>query len=235
MAVGVAAVAQPSGQPSLVDRAVGDLDPLAASTRRIDPAYGTTPTRDQLFQLRTANPQTGTPGQFLLQAPEFRATFTQPDYLTLTAEGIDLNTAQVRDGAYIEIIPPGTVFHLGEAPGLSSQAAPVGPDRRLFRGEPMDGRIGLVTDALPIDPRLHRDAGFSPVLPPNAAPQAAPPPPVQLQPWVTAADLREANRVDVPIPDRIVLPDDPSVWTPEPESNGSQNESTGEASAPAAD
>lgn len=206
-----AAFAQTSGQPPLVDRAVGDLDPLAASTRRVDPAYGMAPARDQLLQLEAADPMTGTPGQFLLQAPEFRATFTQPDYITFTDQGRDLNTAQIQDGAFIELIPPGTVFHLGEAPGSQPNALPLGPDNRLFRAGPMDGRVGWFQDNLPMDPRLHRGTGI-PTAIADASLPAQQAPAGQLQPWVTAEDLREASRVEVPIPDHVVMPGDPGVW-----------------------
>ncbi len=211
--------------PPLIDRAVGDLDPLATSMRRIDPAYGGAPNRDQLFRLESADAQTGVPGTFLLQAPEFRATFSQPDYLTLSPEGVDLNTAQVQDGAYIELIPPGTVFHLGEVPPTTPSFAPAGPDRRLFQGGPIEGRRVLVFDAQPLDPRH----GLSPDprwVPPtltadlSRADPRNPAPPPMLQPWVTAEDLREARRVgdnlhDLPIPDRVILPVDAQAWPTE--------------------
>ncbi|MEM8781403.1 MAG: hypothetical protein AAGE65_00985 [Planctomycetota bacterium] len=211
--------AQAPAPPPLVDRAVGDLDPLATSMRRVDPAYGTGPSRDQLFRLESADPRAGTPGRFLLQAPEFRATFTQPDYLTLTPEGVDLNTAQSRDGAFIELIPPGTVFHLGEAPGQSRYVVPAGPDRRRFREGPIDGRLVNLLDAQPMDPRLTpSDAPpFRGTPGPAADPSLFQPgPAVALQPWVTAEDLREPQRLDPPIPDRVVMPGDPGVWTPDP-------------------
>ncbi|MEM7578028.1 MAG: hypothetical protein AAF328_11220 [Planctomycetota bacterium] len=223
MASGVFAQATDSAgaQPPLIDRAVGDLDPLATSMRRVDPAFGNSPSQDQLFQLQAPDPSAGTPGQFLLQAQDFRATFTQPDYITLTPEGRDLNTAQLVDGAFIELIPPGTVFHLGEAPGLRNHFAPNGPDHRLFRGSPKDGRLGRIVEAQPMDPRRHLDpapslahrAGLnrsSDALRPAGQFQPA----GQLQPWVTAQDLREANRVEVPIPDRVFTHEKAPVWSP---------------------
>lgn len=204
--------------PSLIDRAVGDLDPLATSLRRVDPAYGNDLNRDQLRLLNPANPTTGAAGQFLLTAPEFRATFSQPDYIVFdpSTEDADLNSSPHRDGAFIELIPPGTVFHLGEAPNPNAQRGPTGPDNRLFRGGPIDPRVGGFSPAEPMDPRRTFNGPI--VLPPvspsaNTLP-AADTPQLQLQPWVTAEDLREAERLEVPIPEHVVMQDNATPLPP---------------------
>jgi hypothetical protein len=209
-ATGLAAGAQMLADPRnpgtpLIDRGVGDLDQLATSTRRIDPAFGGTPNRDQLFRLQAADRTTGQPGQYLLVSPAFRATFSQPDYLAATPNGIDLNTAAARDGDHFALIPPDTIFHLGDIPTGRPPREPTGPDHRLYRpppvGDQIDGRWGQAPD---LTPDQHGDLPLT-----NQTP---------LQPWVTAIDLREARRIDVRIPTHVVMPEQAPL--PEPVREG---------------
>ncbi len=173
--------------PPLVDRAVADLDPLATSTRYLDPAYANNPNRERVTLLRPADPAAGVGAVYNLEGPGYRATFNRPDYLVQTQFGPALNHAGLRDGAYVDVIPPNTVFDL-TPPRPTQPLAPLSPEaQRLV----VDTRIG--GDAQP--------SFFSPV--PTLTPMSFTIPdvgadgqPVQLQPWVTAEDLRQPSGLD---------------------------------------
>lgn len=133
---GGAAMAQTSPQYQPVDQAVGDLDPLSTSMRRVEPGLGQL-NEPRLYQmqpseqmwgspLQPGNPLgvpyapvaptvAGVPGQYHYQEPGVRAWMTRPDYLVRT--GIDgrdiaLNRAPAVDGEFRQGIPAGTVYDL---------------------------------------------------------------------------------------------------------------------------
>lgn len=216
---GSAAPPAAAQEAPLVDRAVGDLDTLATSSRYLDPAYGNDLNRARLYQLRTADLQAGTRPQYRFEAPGFRATFDQPDYLTLSEDGVGLNRAPLYDGAFIELIPPNTVFDLtpsrpaafGEPPSPESLRWRVDTrwDRdRAARPGPWGG------DPWGREPVRH---SFQQVPRGAEAPVPTPGEPVVLQPWVTARDLRE-HQAEVPlVTDRVVLPGELGTVNVEPD------------------
>ncbi len=205
-----------SADAPLVDRAVSDLDPLATSSRVLDPAFANDLNRARLFELEPGDPLTGQRPQFQFVAPGFRATFDRPDYLTLSEDGITLNQAPAFDGAFVELIPPNTVFDL-TLPQTSEPLEPTPEMRRWQVDTRWDARIGpqpryvgqgwghLGPDWEPDDSGFGTFASTQPADDTGKG-QAAP---VQLQPWVTAEDLRE-HQAEIPlITDRVVLPGDP--------------------------
>ncbi len=194
----------------LVDRAVGDLDPLATSSRYLDPVYSNDLNRTRLFQVQDPDPLLGTRSQFRYEAPGFRATFDRPDYLTLSKDGVTLNQAPTLDGNFIDLIPPGTVFDL-TTPTPRQIAVP--PSAEMLRW-----RVDTRWDGYrPPQPRHQglRPWDHLPRFTPTSPMQTTAPseqlPEVKLQPWVTAEDLRE-HEAEVPvITDRVVLPGDPDT------------------------
>lgn len=128
-AVSLPAVAQNaagSGQwYAPVDQAVEDLDPLAVSRRHVDPGLGQFSDRVSVY--RPLNPYEydpfGQPGstQYLYEQPGVRAWFNEPFYASLVAPdpkrpGFKLDVQPVIDQAFIELVPPGTVFDLTRPP-----------------------------------------------------------------------------------------------------------------------
>ncbi len=152
-----------SGVLEPVDQAVGDMDPLSRSQRRVDPGNAKFSDRARIYRLqnRAASMwgQLGVPAmeqmnaqqayRYRYEAPGVRAWLRRPEYLVGNKTGgLALNQAPRKDGEYRELIPAGTVFDLiPDAPAAQRQTSPTPPspwvDRRLSTqiNTRIDGRI----------------------------------------------------------------------------------------------
>lgn len=143
--------------PTPVDQAVGDLDALSTSQRRIE--AGNFHDRSGLWRLPkgTYLPGLGDQPTYVHQEPGVRAFIRRPEYLTWnpdvsgTADGLTLNAGPKVDGAFRPIIPPDTVFDLTHRPNLLRQRPEQDPnwvDRRIdgrvrpMNLEPLNMRVG---------------------------------------------------------------------------------------------
>lgn len=165
--VGLAFAALAAGQgmdAPPVDQAVGDLDPLSRSFRRVEPGL-------RQFDRTTALRPTGSDGwrrindvpiepltglpmphAYVYTAPGVRAYMPRPDYLVRDADdgrSIDMNMAPARDGEYRLLPPANTVYDLVyRAPLLRERELdPDALDRRLdtridLRLPPVTSRTG---------------------------------------------------------------------------------------------
>ncbi|MCC6680689.1 MAG: hypothetical protein IT445_07285 [Phycisphaeraceae bacterium] len=119
----VAAAATVRGQDYRpVDQTVEDLDPLAVSQRVVQPGGGVF--SDRVSMYRPLDPYQldpfGRPAtqSYIYEQAGVRAWVSRPEYLVLVDDSnprkplFNLNTQPVRDGAFIELIPPGAVFDL---------------------------------------------------------------------------------------------------------------------------
>lgn len=132
---GVAIAQQQPANQSLVpvDQAVGDLDRLSTSMRVIQPGLSPFGDRTRLYRLQTPwSPYLpgATPGgmddTYYRIGPGVRARVDRLDYLIpLGKRNFDLNVAPRRDGQFIELAPPGTVYDLRPIPLIAPNAAGV--------------------------------------------------------------------------------------------------------------
>lgn len=101
-----------------VDQTVGDLDPNAVSTRRVEQGisvYGQSGSLYHRSDLSAGYNGLGRPltQQYQLRQPGFTAWLDQPDYLVSDPHGeIKVNISPVHGGGAIGLIPPNTVFDL---------------------------------------------------------------------------------------------------------------------------
>ena len=141
-----------------VDQAVGDLDPLSTSLRRVNVGLRSDGEHTSLFQFDRYADQlwfgahsisaigSGTTSQlaYYRVAPGFQAVVDRVDYAVPVGQNsFRFNVPPVRDNQFIELTPANTVFVL-------TPPAPVTPtfDYRIDRR--IDGRIDLR-----IDGRIH--------------------------------------------------------------------------------
>jgi hypothetical protein len=142
---------------SPVDQAVGDLDLLSTSTRRVEWGLRSNGEQTSLFRLDAKASQALTgrslgavnqaPG-YMRVAPGFAASMDRVDYLVRESNGptrLTLNRAPKSDGEFIEIIPPNTVFILSP---VNMTTGPDGPQASgVSGGNPylvdnrVDGRV----------------------------------------------------------------------------------------------
>ncbi len=138
-----------------VDQGVGDLDRLGTSLRDTQGGLRTSGEQTSLYQVVPGDAEgwsdANAPVYYRL-APGFRARVDRIDYLVVDRQGeLATNVQPHQDGAFIELIPPNTVFELG--PRLQAGfAQPQAIDPRA------DARVGLPIDAR-IDLRVRPQAG----------------------------------------------------------------------------
>ncbi|MFW6059366.1 MAG: hypothetical protein ACODAQ_04250 [Phycisphaeraceae bacterium] len=160
-------VEAPPDQPTLVqpaDPAVGDLDPLSHSLRRIEPGNAQFNPHTPMHRVQPGAPnlwqQLGRPSnQFLDQrahryryeAPGVSAWVRRPEYITRDREGFGpaLNHTPRRDGQHRALIPPDTIFDLTPpTPAPNATADDHWVDRRL--NTRLDTRLdGRADDSVP--------------------------------------------------------------------------------------
>ncbi len=159
--------------PAPVDQAVADLDLLGTSLRRIETGLRQDGEQTSLYTLdpATAGALTGrdlgtvtaTP-VYLRVGPGFAASINQIDYLVRSDDPsqpkkIDLNVAPRRDGEFIELVPPNTVYLLSpvdEQRYNPPAAEPVNPHRMDYR---IDGRVDGRIDSR-LDNRVNNQVGY---------------------------------------------------------------------------
>lgn len=107
-----------------VDRAVSDVDPLAAGQRRVETAQTLTQPRLYLFNQDARWGEVGLPTldyatglmrtrTYYYEAPGVRAWMDRPEYLIPTGrDRFQRNIAPLQDGTYIGVIAPNTIFDL---------------------------------------------------------------------------------------------------------------------------
>ena len=107
-----------------VDQAVGDLDPLSTSLRRVEPGLGQFSARAALRPLVAqpegpsgpwrVDPRTGAlmSQGYVYEAPGVRAFVQQPAYRVLTPEGVGRNVAPLMDEAYQPVAGANIVYDL---------------------------------------------------------------------------------------------------------------------------
>lgn len=150
-------LAVPSQQLQPVDQAVGDLDPLSVSMRRIEVGLRIDGEQTSLFKTVGRDSQFGEM-QYYRIGPGFTARVNRMDYLVLRDGGrrsqLDMNIAPRVDGEFLELIPADTLFeiqpldpHASSYP-LTFEAQPrgraLGPVRTQWRiDNAVDTRIDL--------------------------------------------------------------------------------------------
>ncbi|MEQ9453954.1 MAG: hypothetical protein RLN76_05095 [Phycisphaeraceae bacterium] len=104
-------------EPRIIDRGVEDLDPNAASLRRIDMGIDAITNRARLFDLTDdhrddqrlpVQPQ----GGYVMEAAGFTAVLGQMDYLVRTRDGFTHNVAGVDGVERVSLIAPNSYFSL---------------------------------------------------------------------------------------------------------------------------
>lgn len=125
-AVAWPAAAQSAAAPgSPVDTNVGDIDPRAASLRRVEPGNAQFSYEARMrvadfsaswnrYAAPAIDPNTGLRHhqQYQYTAPGVRALIDRPAYLVKTDEGLAINQQPSRDRSEIGLIPANTVFQL---------------------------------------------------------------------------------------------------------------------------
>lgn len=144
--------------PQPVDQAVGDLDPLSASLRWLEPGNALHSSRVRLTESPHAAGLDGAPrfdadagmampGRYRYSAPGVQAMFDRPDYIVRTGPGrrdFATNVSPMYDGALIERVPAGTVFDLRPETALRHlmpQHAPRSAASDHWQDRRIDGRI----------------------------------------------------------------------------------------------
>jgi len=103
-----------------VDQSVSDLDLRAVSTRHVERGIGVFGQTGSLFQ-RPTTAGWYIDGQHITQTYQFRqpgytALIDRPEYLVQDGFGeMFLNTAPERDGQFIDLVPPNTVYDLSNS------------------------------------------------------------------------------------------------------------------------
>ena len=110
-----------------VDQAVGDLDPMATSLRRLEPGLSIYGQQTSLYQHGTAaeflSSGTAAPVYYRI-GPGFCARFDRPDYLVPVGRGdLGRNISPRFDGEFRELIPANTVFDLTPTPPIPHLSA----------------------------------------------------------------------------------------------------------------
>ncbi len=128
------------GEP--VDQAVGDLDPLGTSLRRVHAGLRTDGEHTSMFRVEAA-PNFDRPlspgATYYRVAPGLRARVTKQDYLVpLGEKHVGLNIASKYDGVFYEVASAGSVYDL-RTTAVTPQQANFGPDHRI--NARLDGRI----------------------------------------------------------------------------------------------
>jgi hypothetical protein len=189
------------GSETYVDQAVGDLDPLSESIRRIDPAVGRDLNTGRIRLIQPTNREDGfglrlgfDAGYYEYRAPGVRAVFQRPDYLTRNRDGqVVLNQTPATDGEYLELIPPNTVFNLSnpyERPMVSTPS--YAPPQRIGQGAHLlrDTRIENFITPAQLQPLSQITMGmeFDPQLIDKEI-EPTPQPAIKLQPWFRSSRI----------------------------------------------
>lgn len=146
------------GQP--VDQTVEDVDPLATSLRRVEPGNALYSDRIRIYEFGPPSPlgmdrssfqrdpATGLamPQQYRYVAPGVQAWLNRPDYLVRTGpdrRDIGFNVAPYADGAFVEVVPPGTVFDLIPRPQILARPTPLAEETAFWPDQRLDARLDL--------------------------------------------------------------------------------------------
>lgn len=113
------AQSNPAGTP--VDQAVGDLDPLSRSLRRIEPGNAQFDYDSAMRRFDDNSPyaRMGGDWRYVYEAPGMRALISRPDYIVVRPDEPDgraRNKTPGIDGGFKPVIPPNTVFDLTPRP-----------------------------------------------------------------------------------------------------------------------
>jgi len=157
---------EPAPRLEPVDQAVGDLDDLSTSLRRME--IGLQRHGEQTKLYRIEDPSEQDRPHYYRTGPGFRARLTRPEYLVVSNEEngrsqLAINVAPYREGQFIELVPPGTVWEIdtfdAAVPPVSAHRFP-GPTGGVDTAS--DG-VGYRIPAVQFDYRRHTD--FAPETP----------------------------------------------------------------------
>ena len=149
-----------------VDQAVGDLDDLSTSLRRME--VGLQRHGEQTKLYRIEDPTGQNRPHYYRSGPGFRARLTRPEYLVVANEEngraqLAINVAPYREGQFLELVPPGTVWEIDTldagVPPVSAHPFQATTDGAETALEGVDHRI----PAVQFDYR--RDTDFAPETP----------------------------------------------------------------------
>jgi len=133
-----------------VDQGVGDLDALSISLRQVQSGIRRDGEQTSLYQVAPGGVTGQSPTHqpvYLRVAPGFQAEVNRIDYVVPTVDHqVKVNAASMKDGQFLEFIPPNTVFVL--TPQTEEELAPPvvesGDDNRLDLR--VDGRHNRLVD-----------------------------------------------------------------------------------------
>jgi hypothetical protein len=161
------AVAAPPSQWLPVDQAVGDLDPLATSLRRVEVGQRSSGEQTSLYIYRPtiAQPNYDRPTWvtqgvgvqrpvYYRLGPGFLARVDRMDYLIrISKKNFALDVAPRHDGEFVELIPANTVFEVRPPAAVSIPQETSGAAVRTRTNATVNARIDAKVDGL-IDGRV---------------------------------------------------------------------------------
>ncbi len=182
------AFAQPSETLLPVDQAVADLDPLSTSLRRIEMGLRINGQHTSLFQLNqtSTNPSASAAPQgpvYYRIGQGFQARIDRPQYLIgLGTSNPQLNVPPLRDGQFVELVPPNTTFIIAPLQLQTPTPAPPPNPARINARIDMriDSRVAPYTTTTGIHHDLHIPINVT--RKPLNDPTTTPPPDPNLKP-----------------------------------------------------